>query len=46
VDLGMKYSPIFGRYGFVSKPSEGKILSVGDKVVVSRRLDERTRFCE
>jgi uncharacterized protein YcbX len=46
VDPGVKYSPIFGRYGFLSKPSEGKILSVGDQVVVSRRLDERTRFCE
>lgn len=46
VDPGMKYSPIFGRYGFISKPSEGTVLRVGDQVVVSRRLDERTRFCE
>lgn len=46
VDPGMKYSPIFGRYGFLSKPSEGKVLSVGNQVVVSRRLEERTRFCE
>ena len=46
VDPGMKYSPIFGRYGFLSKPSQGKVLSVGDQVVVSRRLDERTIFCK
>jgi hypothetical protein len=46
VDADMKYSPIFGRYGFISKPSEGKVLSVRDQVVVSRRLDQRTRFCE
>lgn len=46
VDLGMKYSPIFGRYGFLSKPSEGKTLNVGDEVVVSRRIEERTVFRE
>jgi uncharacterized protein YcbX len=46
VDPGVKYSPIFGRYGFISKASEGKVLAVGDPVVVSRRLGERTRFCE
>lgn len=46
VDQGVKYSPIFGRYGFLGKKYEGRILTVGDHVVVSRRLDERTRFCE
>lgn len=46
VDPGMKYSPIFGRYGFASRSSEGRVLSVGDKVAVSRRNEERTRFCE
>ena len=46
VDPGMKYSPIFGRYGFLSKSSETKFLTVGDQVVVSRRIDERTKFCE
>lgn len=44
VDLGVKYSPIFGRYGFVSKRSEGRILTVGDDVAVSQRNTERTRF--
>lgn len=46
VDPGMKYSPIFGRYGFVSKRSEGQTLNIGDKVAVSRRNEERTRFCK
>jgi uncharacterized protein YcbX len=46
VDLGAKYSPVFGRYGFVSKKSEGSTLSVGDGVVVSQTNEERTRFCE
>jgi len=46
VDPGMKYSPIFGRYGFVSRRSEGKTLTVGDQVTVSKRNEERTRFCE
>jgi uncharacterized protein YcbX len=46
VDPGMKYSPIFGRYGFASRRSEGMVLSVGEKVAVSRKNEERTRFCE
>lgn len=46
VDEGHKYSPIFGRYGFSSVPSEGNNLSVGDKVVVSKRNKERTKFCK
>ncbi|KAK0119484.1 hypothetical protein ONS95_010931 [Cadophora gregata] len=46
VDLGTKYSPIFGRYGFVQKGDEGRVVSVGDEVVVSRRNKERTRFCK
>jgi uncharacterized protein YcbX len=46
VDQGMKYSPIFGRYGFVSKKSEGNVLRVGDLVEVSQRNGERTRFCK
>jgi len=44
VDLGAKYSPIFGRYGFVGKGGEGAVLHVGDEVVVSRRNEERTKF--
>lgn len=46
VDPGMKYSPIFGRYGFVGKGDEGSVLRVGDEVVVSQKNEERTRFCE
>ena len=45
VDPGTKYSPIFGRYGFLeTKESVGNIISVGDEVVVCKRNEERTRF--
>ncbi|KAF7869972.1 hypothetical protein EAF04_004756 [Stromatinia cepivora] len=44
VDEGMKYSPIFGRYGFMGNEGEGKILRVGDEVRVSKTNKERTRF--
>ena len=44
VDLGAKYSPIFGRYGFLDKMPTGTKLSVGDEVRVLRRNGERTRF--
>lgn len=43
VDPGMKYSPVFGRYGFLVGSQEG-ILKVGDQVTVTKRLDERTVF--
>jgi uncharacterized protein YcbX len=46
VDPGMKYSPIFGRYGFASKESEGSVLRIGDIVSVSRVNKERTIFCK
>jgi uncharacterized protein YcbX len=46
VDPGVKYSPIFGRYGFTTRASEGKILSVGDEVVVSKKNTKRTLFCK
>lgn len=46
VDAGVKYNAIFGRYGFTTRASEGKILSVGDEVVVSKKNDKRTNFCE
>jgi hypothetical protein len=42
----MKYSPVFGRYGFASKGSEGTVLRVGDRVVLSKKNEERTRFCK
>ena len=45
IDTGKKYSPVFGRYGFLKKGQKGTI-AVGDEVVVSRRNAERTRFGE
>jgi len=44
VDLGSKWSPVFGRYGFVRKEEAGKVLRVGDGVVVGERLRERSKF--
>ncbi|KAF7190878.1 Molybdenum cofactor sulfurase [Pseudocercospora fuligena] len=46
VDVGMKYSPIFGRYSFLNDDSEGNLINVGDEVVVSRRNGEHTKFGE
>lgn len=46
IDKGVKYSPIFGRYGFVSRKGEGTVLRIGEKVMVSARNKEDTRFCE
>lgn len=44
VDTGAKYSPVFGRYSFLGKGCEGKVVRVGDEVVVTKRNGERTRF--
>ncbi|KLJ05437.1 hypothetical protein EMPG_11084 [Blastomyces silverae] len=44
VDQGNKYSPIFGRYGFIDKGSDGLHIGVGDEVAVSKRNEERTTF--
>jgi len=44
VDLGAKYSPVFGRYGFVGKGGEGRVVRVGEEVWVSGRNKERTKF--
>jgi uncharacterized protein YcbX len=44
VDAGLKYSPVFGRYGFVGKGGAGIKVAVGDEVVVTRRNEERTKF--
>jgi uncharacterized protein YcbX len=48
VDPGTRYSPVFGRYGYlecegVAEPSVS--VSVGDEVVVGVRNAERTEFC-
>jgi uncharacterized protein YcbX len=47
VDPGAKWSPVFGRYGFLARVPEGKDaaeITVGDRVTVLRRNAERTRF--
>lgn len=46
LDKGMKWNPVFGRYGFVERGSEGRVLRIGDGVVVGKRNEERTVFCE
>nr|CEG03828.1 unnamed protein product [Fusarium acuminatum CS5907] len=43
VDAGLKYSPVFGRYGFLtSGPDNNAIVSIGDNVEVTERRTERT----
>ncbi|EXJ80159.1 hypothetical protein A1O1_08301 [Capronia coronata CBS 617.96] len=47
VDPGAKWSPVFGRYGFLAKLPSGKSaaeIKVGDEVKVSERNKDRTRF--
>ena len=44
VDQGARYSPIFGRYGFLDKMPVGSKLSVGDEVKVVKKNAERSRF--
>lgn len=44
VDKGNKYSPIFGRYGFLKGGVAGELIAVGDEVTVSRTNKERTTF--
>lgn len=46
VDRGSKWSPIFGRYGFLDRASGlgGVGVRVGDEVIVERRADSRTVF--
>jgi uncharacterized protein YcbX len=46
VDSGTKYSPVFGRYGFASPESVGRIVKIGDKVEIIKRNDQRTTFGE
>ena len=45
VDMGNKWSPIFGRYGFLGE-GDGRNIAVGDEVEVLRRNEERTTFGE
>ncbi|KAK5954714.1 hypothetical protein OHC33_004438 [Knufia fluminis] len=49
VDPGFKYSPIFGRYGFLSqkngqRPEKPITIRVGDEVQITKRNDKRTHF--
>ena len=45
VDKGTKYSPIFGRYGFLKAgKTTASIIAVGDEVQVTKRNSERTTF--
>ena len=44
VDQGAKYSPIFGRYGFLDKMPVGSRLKVGDEVRITKKNTERSRF--
>lgn len=46
VDQGSKYSPIFGRYGFLKgdDAANAHVIAVGDAVTLSRRNTERTKF--
>ena len=51
VDPGFKYSPIFGRYGFLSqkngtRPERPITISVGDEVQITKKNDKRTHFCK
>lgn len=51
VDPGHKYSPIFGRYGFLSRkngqrPEQPITISVGDEVHVTKTNERRTHFCK
>lgn len=46
VDPGTKYSPVFGRYGFLYDASAVSRIQVGDVVRVARRNKERTVFGE
>lgn len=46
VDPGTKWSPIFGRYGFLDKAAPGSRIQVGDKVRILKRNSERSVFGE
>ena len=44
VDKGAKYSPIFGRYGFLKPGAAGRTIAVGDEATVSKINKDRTTF--
>ncbi|KAM0258124.1 hypothetical protein ACHAQJ_004030 [Trichoderma viride] len=41
VDLGAKWEPVFGKYGFLVDGLDGVDISVGDEVAVTKRTAER-----
>ncbi|KAL8708401.1 MAG: hypothetical protein Q9220_006691 [cf. Caloplaca sp. 1 TL-2023] len=49
VDAGKKYSPVFGRYGFLDRKEStgggGGVVRIGDEIQVTRRNEQRTKFC-
>ncbi|KAL8952560.1 MAG: hypothetical protein Q9222_001550 [Ikaeria aurantiellina] len=47
VDAGKKYSPVFGRYGFLDKKGNagGGFVQIGDAIRVTKRNEQRTKFC-
>ena len=44
VDKGNKYSPIFGRYGFLDPASASQTIALGNEVTVSKLNQTRTTF--
>ena len=44
VDPGTKYSPVFGRYGFLAEEVERMTVAIGDEVTVTKKNAERTQF--
>lgn len=44
VDSGTKYCPVFGRYGFLTKEAEGRMIAIRDEATVTKRNPERTKF--
>lgn len=47
IDVGGKYSPVFGRYGFLGNSgNKDPSIAVGDKVEVTKKNDEHTKLCK
>lgn len=44
VDPGTKYSPVFGRYGFLAREAKGMTIAIGDEVTITKENAERTKF--
>ncbi|KAF2495318.1 MOSC domain-containing protein [Lophium mytilinum] len=44
VDKGIKYTPVFGRYGFLEPKDEAKRVRIGDEVFVTKRNSEPTTW--